>query len=165
MHYRSNAGFLGLPLLHVSIGASSGGARRPVAAVGWIAIGDMAVGVIFACGGLAIGGISIGGLSMGALAIGGLALGLGSLGGVALGFVALGGVALAWHAAIGGLAIANDFALGGVAHARQVLSPTWPAIADLPPFRRAPFRWRDAGVLLAMIVVLVVFARAVRGRR
>jgi hypothetical protein len=165
MHYRSNAEFLGLPLLHVSVGASPGGARRPVAAIGWIAIGDMAVGVLFACGGLAIGGISIGGLSLGALALGGLALGLVSIGGVALGFVALGGLALAWHAAIGGLAVANDFALGGVAHARQVLSPTWPELADLPPFRRAPFRWRDAGVLLAILVVLVVFARAIRGPR
>jgi hypothetical protein len=164
MEYRSNQSFLGLPLLHIAVGMRGDGGRRRVVATGWVAVGDVAVGVLASVGGVAIGGFSLGGLSIGAFAIGGLALGLASLGGVAVGLVALGGAALAWHAAIGGLAIANDFAVGGVAHARQVLSPTWPELADLPPLRRAPFRWRDAGLLAIVLAALLALARAVRKR-
>jgi hypothetical protein len=119
--YRSRARFLGLPLIHVRSGVKPGG--KAEAAVGWIAIGDRAIGVLFAAGGVAIGGISMGGVSVGLialggasaglLALGGFAVGLLALGGAAVGFLAAGGIATAWKGASGGLAIAHEFAIGG----------------------------------------------------
>jgi hypothetical protein len=112
---------LGLPLLHIRSGRPYGAKLRP--AVGWIAIGDMAIGVILSVGGFAMGGIAIGGFSLGILAMGGVSLGgvsfagiaLGiyaATGGLAIGYLAHGACALGWHAAEGGMAVARDFALG-----------------------------------------------------
>jgi RNA polymerase sigma factor (sigma-70 family) len=93
--YKSRWTLLGLPLVHVRTGQAYGEKLRP--AVGWIAIGDVSIGVLVSIGALAVGGLSIGGLSVG--------------------YLAYGGCALAWHAAGGGMAAAFDFALGGVARA------------------------------------------------
>src|SRR5262249_25060010 len=99
--------------------------RGPVKA--WIAVGDIAFGLLFAFGGLAVAPISIGGMALGLLswggaaaglfATGGFALGGWGFGGFALGWQAFGGFALAWNAAMGGLAIARDVAVGGAAQA------------------------------------------------
>ena len=127
--YRSNVELLGLPLIHIRFKRSAV-QRTPVKA--WVAMGDFAIGILFAFGGLAIAPISIGGIAIGLissggavaglLAMGGFALGGWVFGGFALGWHAFGGCALAWNAAMGGLAIARNFALGGVAHAAQANS-------------------------------------------
>jgi hypothetical protein len=98
-------------------------------AKGWIAIGAKAYGVLFACGGIAIGGISFGGMSIGLLTWGGFAVGafvwggcavgIYALGGVAIGWKVVGGCALGWSAAQGAIAMARDFAQGAVASAGQ----------------------------------------------
>lgn len=111
--YRSKAVFLGLPLVHIAFGNELGAGRSP--AKGWIAIGDTALGVLFASGGIAAGGVALGGLALGGLTIGGAAVGILAFGGGAMGWSALGGAALAWKAAFGGLAMAHDYALGGTA--------------------------------------------------
>lgn len=126
--YRSRWTFLGLPLVHVRFGTTDSSKRSP--AVGWIAMGDYAIGILFAVGGVSVGTISIGGASLGLLAIGGASLGAAAiggvslggfaLGGVALGYVATGGAALAWSAAQGGIAVARDFALGVQASATHI---------------------------------------------
>ncbi len=95
----------------------------------WIAAGECAIGVLFACGGLAIAPVSIGAAALGLVACGGATIGIISLagfacgawavGGFALGWQALGGCAVAVNAASGGLAIARDFAVGGIAQAAQ----------------------------------------------
>ncbi len=123
--HRSRAEFLGLPLVHVSVGSPARVGRR--VALGWLALGDVAVSPFLAVGGVAMGGVALGGLAVGVFPIGGLAVGLvafggaaiGGLafGGVALGYVASGGLALAWWAAYGGRAAAHHFALGGHATA------------------------------------------------
>lgn len=123
--HRSREEFLGLPLVHVSVGSPADGRRR--VARGWLAFGDVAVSPLLAVGGVAVGGVALGGLAIGVFPIGGLALGLVAfggaaigglaLGGVALGYVAAGGLALAWWAAYGGRAAAHHFALGGHATA------------------------------------------------
>lgn len=149
--YTSRWRLLGLPLIDIQFGDVFGktdqqeqGAQQgkgPLQAIGWIAIGDRATGVLFAAGGmakglialggLAIGGIAVGGGAVGALAIGGGALGGMAFGGLAVGYEAVGGLAIAWHVATGGGAIANylavgggawahDFAVGGQAWAKQV---------------------------------------------
>jgi len=115
MHYRSSASFLGLPLIHVAIGAAPGASGVRGIARGWIAIGDIAFGVLFALGGLAAGGFCLGGLAVGLVSLAGLAIGGWALGGLAVGVFALGGAAIAAWAATGGLAVASKYALGGLA--------------------------------------------------
>lgn len=117
MEYRSRAELLGLPLFHFCLATPTGDGLRRKHAVGWIAIGDTALGVLFALGGGAVGGIAIGGASVGVISLGGLAIGGLAFGGCALGYWALGGAAIALQAALGGLAVAKEFALGGAAHA------------------------------------------------
>jgi RNA polymerase sigma factor (sigma-70 family) len=120
LEYRSSATMLGLPLLHV---------RYAGTAVGWIAIGDRAVGVLFAMGAVAVGGVSVGSASAGIIAVGGVSVGVISLGSVAYGIfalgtlaagvVALGALAVGWTGASGAIAVAHDYALGGVAIAEH----------------------------------------------
>src|SRR2546422_7125966 len=108
MEYRSSASLLGLPLVHIATGALIDGRYQRGIATAWFAVGDIAIGVCFACGGVSLGGISLGGVALGLLPIGGFALGLLAVGGLGLGVVAVGGAAFAWYAAIGGLAGAHD---------------------------------------------------------
>jgi hypothetical protein len=125
--YRSQATLLGLPLVHFRSGRSPGQKLQP--AIGWIASGDIAYGILFASGGLAVGGISMGGLSVGVISIGGFGVGLLAFGGFALGGIALGGaaigaiasggIAVGWQAATGGMAVAHQIALGGAALAQH----------------------------------------------
>jgi len=123
--YRSKLALFGLPLVHVRF--RGGLERGPVKA--WIAVGDSAIGMIFAYGAVAIAPISFGGLAVGLLTIGGFAIGLvtfggfslgpWAIGGMAAGWQAFGGCAIAWLGAQGGAAVAHDFAMGGVALARH----------------------------------------------
>jgi hypothetical protein len=165
MEYRSHATLLGLPLVHVALSSVVDGRLRRGVATGWIAIGDVAFGILFASGGLAVGGVTLGGLAVGILPIGGLALGALAIGGVGLGIVAIGGAAFAWHAAIGGLAVASHYAAGGIAIAPQLIAPT---AANVPPFAaipHAPFRWTDAAWLALIAWLLLRVAWAVQARR
>jgi RNA polymerase sigma factor (sigma-70 family) len=124
--YRSRATLLGLPLLHIRHAPPP---ENSGPAMGWVAIGDRAIGVFFAMGALAAGGVSVGSVSVGVVAVGGVSLGVLSLGGVAFGFLvlgslaagvfALGGFALGWTGASGAIAVAHDFALGGLAMAKH----------------------------------------------
>ena len=80
----------------------------------WIAVGDYAIGLLVAFGGVAIGPISIGGLALGLLPFGGCALGLLSLGGMSIGLWSFGGLAIGWQA-LGGFALGWNGAMGGMA--------------------------------------------------
>lgn len=129
--YRSRATLFGLPLVHWR---SFGKVRKPgekvQPAIGWIACGERAYGILYASGGVAVGAISNGGLSIGLLAFGGLSIGLLAFGGFAVGAVALGGgaiglvasggMALGWHAAMGGMVAAHELACGGAALGNHV---------------------------------------------
>jgi RNA polymerase sigma factor (sigma-70 family) len=129
--YRSRATLFGLPLVHWR---SFGKMRKPgekiLPAIGWIAFGERAYGILYASGGIAVGGIatgglsigllSFGGLSIGLLAFGGFALGVVALGGGAIGYIASGGMALGWHAAMGGMVAAHELACGGAALGNHV---------------------------------------------
>jgi len=125
--YRSPWSFLGLPLVHVCLHPRRDEASRP--ALGWIAIGNYAFGILFAYGGVAVGAVSAGGISVGLvsigamslgfLALGGLAVGAYAMGGVAVGLIATGAFSFGWVAAEGRYAVAREFALGVHAAARQ----------------------------------------------
>jgi RNA polymerase sigma factor (sigma-70 family) len=129
--YRSRATLFGLPLVHWrSFGNLRKAGEKIQPAIGWIACGERAYGILYASGGVAVGGIatgglsigllSFGGLSIGLLAFGGFALGALALGGGAIGWVASGGMALGWHAAMGGMVAAHELACGGVALGNHV---------------------------------------------
>ena len=64
-------------MLHVRTGRNKGEKLRP--AIGWIAVGDVSIGVLFSLGGFAFGGLSLGGISLGLLSSGGLAAGAAQL--------------------------------------------------------------------------------------
>jgi RNA polymerase sigma factor (sigma-70 family) len=134
--YRSKASLLGLPLIHIRFGGSWTLRNRPVKA--WIALGDRAIGVVFAfgawamapvcMGGLAVGGLTFGGFSLGVVVYAGFGMGLWAMGGLVLGLSAIGGCALGWKAALGGIAVAHQFAQGGVAvalHANDTAADTY----------------------------------------
>jgi hypothetical protein len=165
MEYRSSATLLGLPLVHVAVGGMVDGRYRRGIATGWIAIGDVAIGALFAIGGVAIGGISLGGAALGLLAMGGASLGVLALGGLEVGVVALGGGALAWYVAIGGLAIARDYALGGLALARHTIAPSAPGRWPFSSIPHPPFRWSDAAMLLMILTALLIVAVSIQQRR
>src|SRR2546421_10687307 len=111
--------FCGWPLIHIRIGGSF---ANPAAVKAWIAVGDRAVGGLFAFGGLAMAPVAIGGISLGLVSFGGLAAGLISFGGFSLGAFAVGGPAIgggalrgcagAWEAAGGGGGLVWGFAPG-----------------------------------------------------
>jgi hypothetical protein len=165
MEYRSRATLLGLPLVHVALSSVVDGQFRRGVATGWIAIGDVAFGILLAVGGVAVGGVSLGGVAVGVLPIGGLALGVLALGGLAFGIVAVGGAAVAWHAAIGGLAVASHYAAGGVAIAPEVIAQTAARVPSFASIPHAPFRWTDAVWLALIVWALLRVASAVQARR
>ena len=119
MHFKSLTSLLGLPLVHVAIGPRADSSAVRGVAKGWIAIGDIAFGIVFAAGGLSVGGVSFGGLSVGVVALAGLSIGVWSVGGLAIGVFAVGGGAIAAWAAHGGLALATEYAVGGLAIGTQ----------------------------------------------
>ena len=123
MSYRSGFELLGLPFVHVAVGSMENGQWKRGIARGWIAIGDVAFGVLFSVGGVAFGGVAIGGLALGGITLGGLALGGYSIGGLALGYLAIGGLAVGFQGAVGGAAIAREFAIGGLAIAEHANDP------------------------------------------
>ncbi|MGP8021991.1 MAG: RNA polymerase sigma factor [Limisphaerales bacterium] len=127
--YRSRTELFGLPLVHIRVGDRFSALKRPVKA--WIAVGESAIGGLFAFGTFTIAPLSIGGFSFGILSLGGLGVGVFALGGIALGVWPLFGgfsagwqafcgcLAFGWNAAVGEFALAHDFALGHIAYAAQ----------------------------------------------
>ena len=177
--YRSRLNFLGLPLVHICVGDRFAALKNPVTA--WIAVGDCAIGGLFAFGGVAVAPVSIGGFAIGLLPLGGLAAGLLAVGGtavgvwafgsIALGWQAFGGCAVAWNAAVGGVALAHDFALGGIAHAMQANTESAASfIRAVPFFRNAHAAanyciWLNLIWVVPLVVQWRIVARRIRLRR
>ena len=126
--YRSQATFLGLPLIHIRIGDRFDVLQKPVK--GWIAMGNYAIGGLFAFGGLVIAPFGVGFCVLGLMPFAGIAIGLVPLGGIALGGWTYGGLAIGWqsmgcfaialHTAAGNIALARDYAMGNLAFAAHV---------------------------------------------
>ena len=126
--YRSRASFLGLPLVHIRIGDRFNLLQGPVK--GWLAMGNFAIGGLFAFGGVVVAPFGVGfcviglmpfaGIAIGLISMGGLALGVWSYGALAIGWQALGCFAVAWNVAAGNFALAHDFAMGHQALAAHV---------------------------------------------
>lgn len=153
--YRSVGTFLGLPWLHVCWNCEVNGKTRP--AIGWIAVGNHAYGLLLAFGGVAVGGIcsgglaigvvALGGFGMGLFAFGGFALGLAAIGGASAGYVALGGGAIGWLGASGGAVLARHFAAGGGAIAEHAND------AAAQAFMSGNFFFRHAWTIFDVLIV------------
>ena len=132
--YRSRWTLLGLPLLHIRLNCLQDGKMAP--AKGWIAIGHVAYGALFAhglvfaagpvsFGGMAVGLVAIGGVALGGVALGAMTVGCWAAGAAALGCFAVGDSAMAWVAAQGEMAVAHDYAQGttvAAAHANDAVA-------------------------------------------
>ncbi|MDB6059220.1 MAG: polymerase sigma factor [Verrucomicrobiales bacterium] len=157
--------FLGLPLYHIRIGGGMTAQRKTVKA--WIAIGDCAIGGLFAFGGVAIAPVSIGGCAIGLLPFGGCAIGGLALGGFALGYFAFGSIgagwfsfsaaAIAWKAASGGVALAHDYAVGGYAEALQSNNEAAKQFILAQPFFRLGYATLKYLPLLNLVWVVPMF--------
>jgi hypothetical protein len=149
--YRSRWTLLGWPLVHIRFGGDPG-SRQP--AKGWIACGNAACGILFACGGAAVGGVAIGGCALGLLSCGGISVGIFAIGGVVLGYLGCGGAAVAWQAACGGAAVARNFAVGGTAMAQHVNDGTARAFMQNSLFFSHAFQIMDFAVLLNCLLLV-----------
>lgn len=165
MHYQSKTRLCGLPLVHVSLGGTAGPYPRRIAS-GWIAIGDIAFGILFAAGGISAGAVSVGGLAAGLLAVGGLTAGFAAAGGLAVGVLAAGGAAFGWLAAMGGLAVASTYAAGGAAFASHANDSAARQFFAAHPFFLAALRLSRYSILLVFLPVITAIAarRRVRSR-
>lgn len=170
--YKSRAMFLGVPLVHVRFGMQEQG-QKPV--FGWVAIGDRAVGLLFAWGGLAVGFCAVGAVSVGVLSFGGIGLGILAAGAICYGWWAMGAVSVGMHALASLSATAWETAQGGffalsnyVATGRFAVAPhANDAIAWLTVYN--PDVGRDWLIFCVIAVVLTLapislYAKAVRQR-
>jgi len=156
MHYRTEFEIWGLPLVEIKTGQMVNGRYERGIARAWIALGDVAFGMLLSVGGIAMGGIAFGGLSLGALAVGGLAIGASAMGGAAVGIWAIGGAAIALKIALGGFAMSGDVAVGGVAIAPHA-NPA--GVTGIPQASWQRFsRWQaPARLILLALPVVVLF--------
>ena len=143
--YRTRAGILGLPWIHIALRVKDPATGRARWARGVIAVGDCALGV-YAAGKVAIGFLCLGMLSFGVVALGALAVGLQALGGLAVG----------WHAE--GLMAAGRGGRG-LLHGLFAVAPEAPrAGSGLDGTGSDPFLVTVVGVALCFTVFPASFA-------
>lgn len=142
-HWTSKTKLLGLPLFQIAMANPEDQWRMPSQkereesretqiARAWIAVGEVAYGVLLAIGGRAAGTIAMGGIATGVFAFGGIGIGIITFGGLAvgllsfgacsvgvwaygataMGWMAMGAFAIAWKAAVGAFAISYEYAVG-----------------------------------------------------
>ena len=170
--YKSRLTFLGLPLVHAKFAMAEEG-EKP--AVGWIAAGHKAYGLLFAWGGVAVAPISVGIVSFGLVSVGAVGFGLVAMGTVGIGLLAMGATAIGykayaslsamgWESAFSqGFSIAKDAAIGPIAYAEQVNNELAVSIANLSTVSQSYVA--ILGIMALLVIVPVVwYARAVRKR-
>jgi RNA polymerase sigma factor (sigma-70 family) len=170
--YKSALSLFGIPLMHFQFGTPEIG---DPAAIGWIAGGSKAYGVIFAWGLVAVAPISVGVISMGIFTIGAVGIGVFSVGAVAIGLLAFGSSAIAykayaslsslgWESAFSnGFSIAKDAAVGPFAYASEVNNEIAYEISDLALFSQS-YQWILVAITLFVIVPAYLHFKNVRKR-
>lgn len=170
--YKSRLSFLGLPLVHIQFGYQEEG-ERP--AMGWIALGDRAYGILFGLGGYATGIVSVGIVAVGVLPIGVIGIGLIGMGTLGIGYLAFGATAIGykayssmastgWESAFsGGIAVAKDGAMGAIAFAEQANNELAAQIVNLSAVGDH-YLWVLAVMALLVIVPMAVFAKYTQRR-
>lgn len=170
--YISRATLFGFPLIHAKFDMAEEG--EP-AAVGWIAAGQKAYGLLFAWGGVAVAPISVGIISFGlvsagVIGFGALVIGIIGVGCLAMGEAAIGYKAYASSSALGwesayskGVSIANEGALAPVAFAQQVNNELAASTASLANMSHT-YPWIFALTAVLVLVPVVWWSNSVRKR-
>ena len=119
--FESSWRLLGLPLVAIASCGSDPAAFGARRAVGWIALGDIAVSPFVAIGGFALAPFACGAITAGLFSFSfwGAAIGVVAFGSVAIGWCAYGLGAIGWRAAAGGVVAARDYAVGAFASAAE----------------------------------------------
>jgi len=170
--YRSRFSLAGIPLLHFRFGMPETN-DKPI--VGWVAGGDIAFGLVFAWGGVAIAPISVGILSVGIISIGAVGMGLLGIGTVGIGVIGFGASAVAhkayasfsalgWDAAFSnGFSIARDAAIGPISFAKHINNKQAAEIVNLVTLEHV-YLWVLAVMIILVIVPAVWHSNNVRKR-
>lgn len=170
--YRSRWRLLGIPLVHIKFAQAEEGES---AAMGWIAAGETAYGILFAWGGFAVGLVSVGIVSVGVVSVGAVGIGLLGVGTVGIGLHAIGAAAigltafgslsaLAWEGAVGGgFSIAGAAAVGPIAFAQETNNAAAGEILNLARVDQS-FGFIMLAVAFLVIVPVTLYAQAVRRR-
>jgi hypothetical protein len=170
--YKSALSLFGIPLIHFQFGTPEIG--EP-AAIGWIAGGGKAYGVIFAWGLIAVAPISVGAISVGVFTIGAVGIGIFSVGAAAIGLIAFGSSAigykayaslssLGWESAFSnGFSVAKDAAVGTFAYAGEVNNEMAYEISNLSLFSQS-YQWILVAITLFVIVPAYLHFKNVRKR-
>ena len=170
LFYTTATRLFGLPLLDIAYGGDDIGGFRMRRAIGWVAIGDVAVSPLLALGGFAAAPIAIGACTLGivSLSLWGAALGVLAFGSVAAGWWAFGLGALGVEAAGGAAAAARDYAIGGFVTAAQAnteVAHAWFAsqwFAAPVAFFLATAHWIILAVVVFTVARLIYRARTRR---
>lgn len=125
--YKSKRRVFGIPLVHINIGVGIYTARGIIAigniSKGLISLGIVSLGVL-SCGVLSLGLVSIASIALGILvALGGIAIGSIAIGGVAIGVVTIGGLSIGMYS-VGGCSIASEIAIGNYASGHIAIGST-----------------------------------------
>ncbi|MFC1777675.1 RNA polymerase sigma factor [Pseudomonadota bacterium] len=168
--YRSRITLLGVPLIHARFAMAEEGDSP---AIGWIAAGHKAYGLLFAWGGFAVAPISVGIVSCGVVTVGAVGFGLVGVGTVGIGLLGMGAAAIGykayasmsamgWESAFsGGFSIARQAAIGPIAFAEQVNNEMAASITNLSTVNQT-FALILGVMALLVIAPVVWYARAVR---
>ncbi|NQZ89578.1 MAG: sigma-70 family RNA polymerase sigma factor [Colwellia sp.] len=170
--YQSKISLLGTPLFHFKFGMLEKGDKP---AIGWIAGGSKAYGLLFAWGGVAIAPISVGIISVGIISVGAVGFGILAIGTVAIGIIGFGASAigykaygslsaLGWESAFSnGFSIAKDAALGPVAFADQINNELAANISNLTLLGQS-HQWIMAFIAIVVIIPSIFHSYKVRQR-
>lgn len=157
--YKSQFTLLGIPLFHFQFTKPEMGDKP---AFGWIAGGNIAYGLLFAWGGVAIAPVSVGIVSFGVISIGAVGFGILGIGVVGIGVIGFGVSAIAYKAyaslsALGwesafssGFATAKEAAIGAIAQASHVNNDMAAEVINLSGLSQN-YLW-----ILAAIAALVI---------
>ena len=144
-------------------GESNSVERRSRVVCGWIAVGDVAVSPLIACGGLAVAPIAMGAISVGIFSLSflwGVAFGVFALGSLAFGWWAIGCAAAGVKCAVGFAALAREHAVGLVT--RETKPGAVGALKWLKTQAMAELGQATVQLLPWLIVASIVIALALR---
>ena len=162
--YKSRLSLLGFPLVHFKL-AMQEEDEKP--AVGWIAGGHKAYGLLFAWGGIAVAPVSVGIIAGGIISIGAVGLGIIGTGTVGIGLLGMGASAigykayssmssLGWESAFSGsFAIAKEAAIGRIAFAKEVNNELAAAMTNLSTIEQSYAL--VLGVMAVLVLVPVIW--------
>ena len=157
--YISRLSLLGFPLVHAKLDMAEVG-EKP--AVGWVALGHEARGLLFAWGGIAVAPISVGIVAYGVVGLGAIGFGIFGIGTVGIGLLALGASAVGfkaygslsatgWESAFSpAFSVAKEAAIGPVAFATEVNNELARSITNLSTLDQS------FGMVLGAVAILVI---------